>query len=94
MRGYLRDGEARFRVRDPLFGDACFQLAVAGGRAEVTSIDSATLTLDTRALAALYSGFTHPDTLALTGLVEGPRRELDALALLFADREPWLCDWF
>ncbi len=94
MRGYLRDGEARFRVRDALFGDTCIQLTVAGGRPEVSSVDSATLTIDTRALSALYSGFAHPDTLVLTGLVEGSRAELDALARLFADREPWLCDWF
>lgn len=94
MRGYVRDGEARVRVRDAIFGDTCLALRVTQGRAEVTPVAAADLTLDTRALAALYTGFAHPSTLALMGLVEGPREELDALARLFVDREPWLCDWF
>lgn len=94
MRGYEHDGAARVRVRDPLFGDVTLAIGVEDGRASVQPIDDATLVLDTRALAALYAGQTRPSTLRLMGLVEGPDEELHALAALFADREPWLCDWF
>lgn len=94
MRGYAREGEACVRVRDPVFGDVALRLLVRGGRAHVETIEDAPLSIDTRALAALYAGVTQPGTLALMGLTEGPAAELEALAHLFADREPWLCDWF
>jgi predicted acetyltransferase len=67
---------------------------VRGGRAQVETIADAPLVIDTRALAALHAGVTQPSTLALMGLTEGPTNELEALAHLFVDREPWLCDWF
>lgn len=94
QRGYARDGAVRFRVRDAVLGDVTLALEVRGGRAEVHPIDDAALTLDTRALAALYAGQQHPSSLALMGLVEGPTEALDQLARLLADRPPWLCDWF
>jgi predicted acetyltransferase len=93
-RGYQVDGEVALRVRDPLFGDTTLALAVRDGRPDVREIPNAALTVDVRALAALYTGFAHPATLSLMGLVEGPAGELDALARLFAGPEPWLCDWF
>ncbi|MFO0711275.1 MAG: GNAT family N-acetyltransferase [Sandaracinus sp.] len=94
LRGYAHAGHVRVRVHDPLFGDVALALEAKDGRAEVHVIDDAPLRIDTRALAALYAGATHPDTLALMGLAEGPRDELHALATLLSDREPWLCDWF
>lgn len=95
-RGYGRDGEATFAVRDALFGDTALHLRVRDGRAEVERIDvgRARVTLDVRALAALYSGFANVATLHAMGLVDRPTDEAHALAALFAGQEPWLCDWF
>jgi predicted acetyltransferase len=79
---------------DLLFGDVSLSIEVKDGHAEVRTIDRAALRVDVRALAALYAGAIHPSTLALMDLVEGPAEELDALARLLTDRDPWLCDWF
>jgi predicted acetyltransferase len=94
LRGYARDGRAELAVHDPLLGDVALSLEVKDGRAAVRTIDRAALRVDVRALAALYAGAIHPSTLAVMGLVEGPAEELDALARLLTDRDPWLCDWF
>ncbi len=96
MRGYATDGEARFEVRDALFGDAGVRLRVVDRRATVSREPPgrAGLVIDARALAALYSGFASPSTLVTMGLVDGDSTALYELARLFAGREPWLCDWF
>lgn len=96
LRGYERDGEARFDVRDPLFGDVGAHLRVEDGRATVTpeAPGRSRVTIDVRALAALYTGFAHPHALAAMGLVDGELAALVPLARLFAGPEPWLCDWF
>jgi predicted acetyltransferase len=96
MRGYGVDGDARFGVRDALFGDEGIRLSVRNGRAEVTRepFDAAGLVLDTRALASVYTGFAHATTLRAQGLIEGDLDQALALSRLFAGPEPWLCDWF
>jgi len=95
-RGYAADGEVRFEVRDPILGDVGIHLSVRAGRAEITREPTgrARLSLDVRALAALYTGFAHPATLRIAGLLEGPLDEAHLLARLFAGTEPWMCDWF
>ncbi|WP_157068585.1 GNAT family N-acetyltransferase [Sandaracinus amylolyticus] len=96
MRGYSSEGEASFVVRDALFGDHALHVRVRDGRAEVDTIAARRElpTLDTRALAALYSGFANVSTLVAMGLVEGSIDGAHALARLFTRGEPWLCDWF
>jgi predicted acetyltransferase len=96
MRGYAADGEARFGVRDALFGELGVRLVVKNGKAEVERepFDRAPVRLDTRALASLYTGFAHPTSLRSAGLIEGDLDEALALSRLFAGPEPWLCDWF
>lgn len=93
-RGYGCEGEARVRVRDAVFGDTALSITVHAGRAEVRPLASAALSIDTRGLAALYTGFAHPSTLVAMGLLDGPPEDLAALARLFAGAEPWMCDWF
>jgi predicted acetyltransferase len=95
-RGYAADGEVHFDVKDALFGEVGIRIAVRGGRAEVAreAPGRANVALDARALAAMYTGFAHPATLAAMGMLEGDAREADALARLFVGAEPWLCDWF
>lgn len=96
QRGYGASGEARFGVRDPLFGDRGLHLSVRDGRAEIASVpfERTSTVLDVRALAALYTGFAHPLTLRAMGRIEGELDAALALARLFAGPEPWLCDWF
>lgn len=96
MRGYAADGEARFGVRDPLFGDVGIHLSVKDGKAEVERepFDRAKVRIDTRALASLYTGLAHPTTLLAAGLLDGELDAALALARLFSGPEPWLCDWF
>lgn len=95
-RGYLVDGEARIDVRDRELGDGGLFIRVRDGRADVEGVPfgTAPVTLDVRALAALYTGFAHPTSLRAAGLIEGDMRQAAAFARLFVDHEPWLCDWF
>lgn len=95
-RGYSVDGEARFDVRDPIFGDVGLHVVVRGGRAEVTreTVGGAQVVLDVRALAALYTGFAQVSTLVAMGLIEGPLEDAHAVARIFTGAEPWMCDWF
>jgi predicted acetyltransferase len=96
QRGYLVDGQSRIDVRDPDLGDVGLSIVVRGGVAEVErrAFGGAPVTLDRRALAALYTGFAHPHALKGAGLVEGDPDQLARFAALFAGAEPWLCDWF
>jgi predicted acetyltransferase len=95
-RGYACEGQARFGVRDPLFGDLGLRLAVRDGRPELARepFDRMPTILHVRGLAALYTGFAHPVTLRAMGLLEGDLEPALSLARLFAGPEPWLCDWF
>ena len=96
QRGYAADGEARVDVRDRELGDVGLFIRVREGRSEVqrTIFGSAPVTLDVRALAALYTGFAHPTSLRAAGLLEGEEGQAAAFARLFVGNEPWLCDWF
>lgn len=95
-RGYSVEGEARLDVHDPLFGDRGLFIRARGGRAEVevSTPGRASVRIDTRGLAALYTGYAHPASLRSAGLIDGDPEQVHALARLFAGHEPWLCDWF
>ncbi|MGE0788656.1 MAG: enhanced intracellular survival protein Eis [Sandaracinaceae bacterium] len=95
-RGYETSGEARFDLRDPLFGDVGLHVRVRDGRAEVAvePFGRAKLTLDPRALAGLYANSMHPSTARAMGLLDGDEAAAHALARLFAGPEPWVCDWY
>lgn len=93
-RGYPpANAEVHLRVRDPLFAenDGDFILRVDGGVGRVERGGKGALRLDVRALAAMYSGFATPHTMAAMGLLEG---DASALAALFAGPEPWLCEHY
>jgi predicted acetyltransferase len=71
-----------------------YRLEVSGGRARVTPGGSGAVSLDERALAALYTGFLAPATLARAGKLEGDPVALARLALLFAGSPPAMSDFF
>ena len=97
-RGYAASvrGSATFAIRDATLpsNERTYRLTVEGGTAEVEVGIPASVTLDVRALAALWSGFTPPETLRVMGLLEGDPDDAHRLAALFAGPEPWLPDWF
>ncbi len=67
---------------------------VDGGRGEAKTGGRGDVTLDVRALAALYSGFATPYTLRAAGLLDGPDAATDTLAAIFAGPEPWCGDHY
>lgn len=83
--------EIHLRVRDELLphNDGDFVLTLDRGSPSVARGGRADVTLDARALAALYSGFAHPTS--LPGLVTG---DATALAAAFAGPEPWCVDHY
>jgi len=97
-RGYAEGVAVRVEldVRDELL-DACrgrFVLTIEGGRGRVSRGGSGAVSLDVRALAALYTGFASPDLLARQGLLCGDEKALSALATAFAGPHPTMPDMF
>jgi predicted acetyltransferase len=89
--------DLRLRVvdRNSPGGACCIGVRVEGGRATVREVDSASLTVDTRALASLYGRFYGVDVLAAAGLVEGGDAEQRAaLGGLFAGEMASMQDHF
>lgn len=80
---------------DELPGNAgAWRLQVAGGRARVRRIKSARARLDTRGLAALFTGRMLPPALRRAGLLQGDDRHDAALGALFAGPAPYMLDYF
>ncbi len=86
-------GEVHLRIRDRLLAanDATFVLHVDRGDAKVERGGRGDVTMDIRALSAMYTGFAHPVAMMGAGLLEG---EASTLATLFAGPEPWCCDHY
>ncbi len=71
-----------------------FVLEVEGGQGRLSRGGNGTLRTGPRGLAALYTGFMHPASLARAGLVEGDERSLAKAAALFAGAAPCMRDHF
>jgi predicted acetyltransferase len=71
-----------------------FRLEVGGGQGRVTPGGTGAVVLDERALAALYSGFTSPASLARVSALRADAASLARLALVFAGPQPAMADFF
>ena len=90
------DTELHLDLRDDVVpGNAGrFVLRVRDGAATVDSGGNASLRLDARALAALYSGFVTPRDLVRLDRVDGDAASLDRAAAIFSGPAPWMPDMF
>jgi predicted acetyltransferase len=97
-RGYPEgfEGTLRFAVDDALFSEneGPWELRVRGGRAEITRVPSAELSLSVRGLASLFTGYATPSRLRLLGELRGPTAHDARLASAFAGNAPELGDFF
>ncbi len=97
-RGYPAATSARLELEldDDLVPDnrGRFVLEVEGGRGRVSRGGSGALRAGPRGLAALYTGFMAPASLARAGLVQGDEQVLATAAALFAGSAPCMRDHF
>lgn len=97
MRGWPKiRAEVHLAVHDAHFAENAgrFVLSVEDGRGEAKHGGRGDVTLDVRALAALYSGFQTPYALRAAGLLDGDGDSLATLAAMFAGPEPWCADHY
>jgi predicted acetyltransferase len=71
-----------------------WSLRVEGGRAEVTRGGAASVRIDVRALASLYSGWMDARALAAMGALDASDADVATLGALFAGPSPWMPDFF
>jgi len=71
-----------------------WRLSVQGGRGAIQPGGTGDLRTNMRGLAALYSGFSNPATLAAAGLIEGTPAALAIAGSIFAGSQPWLRELF
>lgn len=98
-RGYRQGLGLRFSIalRDDVLPEVAgtYTVAIEGGSARVSPGEGAPLvSLDARALAALYTGFQTAESAASLGLVEGPPEALSALSAAFSGPAPSMSDHF
>jgi predicted acetyltransferase len=67
---------------------------LVAGKASVRDGGDGRLRIDTRAMAAIFTGFAHPSELEAAGLVSGSPRDLALLGAVFAGPRPFLLDSF
>jgi hypothetical protein len=95
-RGYPTSLEAELHldVHDDVCGwnNGRFVLEVSKGRAQVRKGGRGRLRLAVRALAPLYTGFASAAELQLTGMAEGPKRDLDTATSVFGGPAPWMTE--
>jgi predicted acetyltransferase len=97
-RGYPEGfaGTLRFAVDDALLpeNEGPWELTVRDGRARLTRVPSAELSLSVRGLASLFTGYATPSRLRLLGALRGPTTNDARLASAFAGNAPELGDFF
>jgi predicted acetyltransferase len=71
-----------------------WRLSVRAGRGALQRGGAGDLRTDMRGLAALYSGFSSPNTLVCTGQVEGTPAALAIAQSVFAGPQPWMREMF
>ena len=97
MRGWPKlRAEVHLAVHDAHFAENAgrFVLSIEDGRGEAKRGGRGDVTLDVRALGALYSGFQTPYALRAAGLLDGDGDSLATLAAIFAGPEPWCADHY
>lgn len=98
QRGYPPRVEAHLDldVYDDLVEDnnGPWRLRIAGGRGSVERGGAGELRTSIRGLAALYSGFANPGTLAAAGLIEGTPAALAIAGTVFGGSQPWMREMF
>jgi len=97
MRGWPKmRAEVHLAVHDAHIAENAgrFVLSLDDGRGEAKRGGRGDVTLDVRALAALYSGFQTPYALRAAGLLDGDGDSLATLAAIFAGPEPWCADHY
>jgi len=91
-------GEVALDVRDDVVPEnqATFVVSVDGGRAQAqrTSAAPRAVTIDIRALAALYTGYLGAEELRARGGIDGDDADLARLTSLFAGPAPWMAEIF
>jgi predicted acetyltransferase len=90
-------GTVRMRIDDRRcpWNTGNWLLEVADGRARVQPISAATMRLEPRGLAALFTGFLEPDDLVRAGLLtDAQPRELSFLRAAFSTRRPWVSEHY
>jgi predicted acetyltransferase len=97
QRGYpAMDARFEIEVEDQAMpensGRYVFELDA--GKARVRSGGDGRLRLDVRALAAIFTGFSHPSEFEAVGLVQGSAQELALFGAVFAGPRPTLLDSF
>jgi len=97
-RGYPRtfSGELHFGIEDSVLGANVgnYLLSVVEGEATLTRGGEGLLHVDTRSLAALYSGYLAPETLQTLGWIEGSAEDLAKARALFSGPVPWCRDMY
>lgn len=79
---------------DVLPSPSRFMLHVEDGVGRVEQGGNGSVRLDVRALAALYSGFASPRTLARLDRIQAPEAVLKLAATIFSGPHPWMPDMF
>ncbi|MFN8178782.1 MAG: GNAT family N-acetyltransferase [bacterium] len=97
-RGYplgLR-AELHFDLTDPLLPENAgrFVLEVADGTGKTRSGGRGAIRAHVRGLAAIYGGWSTPDSAKALGLLDGEDADLAAAAAVFAGPVPWMSDMF
>jgi predicted acetyltransferase len=84
------------QVRDPLLPDnnQNYTIEIANGRASVTLGGAGCISIGIRELAALYTGFLHPQELRRFGHLQGSDADLAMLGTVFGGPPPWMADIF
>lgn len=71
-----------------------YVLELTRGEPRVTRGGEGRIQLDVRALAAVFTGFSHPSEMQAAGLLDGDAAELQLLGAAFAGPRPFLLDSF
>jgi predicted acetyltransferase len=97
QRGYRRvHCELHLDVRDEAVSDNAgrYVLSIGGGEPTVQRGGAGRITLDIRALAAIFTGHCTPEAMRACGLLDGPDDDLAAMALAFSGPAPFMLDRF
>lgn len=71
-----------------------YVLTLRGGRARASRGGEGRIRLDVRALAAIFTGFSHPREMQAAGLLDAPSSDAELLGAVFAGPRPYLLDSF
>jgi predicted acetyltransferase len=97
-RGYAPNvkSELHLNISDGILpgNEGAFVLQVEEGRGRVRRGGNSGISLDIGALASLYSGFSSPWKLQVSGRLSGDAKALAEAAGVFSGSAPWMPDMF